>query len=167
DFIDSLAFTVSRGGIPWAQAKMVLGERYSATHDAERAVSEFAGLIRAEPSVAVGWLLTAKALLAAGQMQRAEPYLEKAYDLKPSGFAAYGLGVLAMQRKNLPRATTLFENALQLTADMPPALYQLSLAYALQRDLGRARAYAARLAQVAPSYPGLGELMVSLGMPGR
>lgn len=167
DFADSLAFNVSRGGMPWAQAKIMLGERYEAQRDHERAVAEFEGLIRDEPLIELGWRLAGKALFSAGQMPRARRYLQRSYDLMPTGFTAFALGVISMQEKDAPRAVALFENALQLTPDMPPALYQLSLAYALQRDVGRARAYAARLAQVAPSYPGLGEWMSTLGMTPR
>jgi lysophospholipase L1-like esterase len=164
DLADSLAFNVSRGGMPWAQAKIVLGERYESQRDPERALAEYEGLIRDEPLIEVGWRLAGKALFTANQMQRARPYLQRAYDLKPSGFSAFALGVMSMQERNATRGVALLEQALQLAPDMPPALYQLSLAYAVQRDVGRARAYAARLAQVAPSYPGLGEWMSTLGM---
>ncbi|MEO8575259.1 MAG: tetratricopeptide repeat protein [Gemmatimonadales bacterium] len=164
NLVDSLAFTVSRGGMPWAQAKVILGERYETQREPEKALAEYEGLIRDEPLIEVGWRLAGKALFTANQTARARPYLQRAYDLKPTGFSAFALGVLSMQEKNVPRAVALLENALQLTPDMPPALYQLSLAYAVQRDVGRARAYAARLAQVAPTYPGLGEWMSTLGM---
>ena len=164
DFADSLAFTVSRGGIPWAQAKVMLGERYEAQRQNELALAEYEGLIRDEPRIEAGWRLAGKALFTGGQLQRAQPYLQRSYDLEPNAFSAFALGVIAMQAKNSARGIALFENAVQLTPDYPPALYQLSLAYAVQRDVARARAYAARLAQVAPTYPGLGEWMSTLGM---
>ena len=167
DFVDSLAFNVSRGGMPWAQAKVMLGERFEAQRDPVHALAEFEGLIRDQPSIEIGWRLAGKALFEAGEIQRARPYLQRSYDLQPTGFAAFALGVISMQQKDAPRAIALFENALQLSPDMPPALYQLSLAYAVQRDVGRARAYAARLAQVAPSYPGLAEWLSTLGMTPR
>jgi hypothetical protein len=50
---------------------------------------------------------------------------------------------------------------------MPPALYQLSLAFALTRNIEAARATAARLAQVQPSFPGLAQWLATLGMAGR
>jgi len=167
DFVDSLAFNVSRGGMPWAQAKVMLGERYEAQRDPERALAEFEGLIRDQPLIEIGWRLAGKALFEAGEIQRARPYLQRSYDLQPTGFTAFALGVISMQQKDAPRAIAFFEHALQLTPDMPPALYQLSLAYAVQRDVGRARAYAARLAQVAPAYPGLAEWLSTLGMAPR
>ncbi len=167
DFVDSVAFTASRGGMSWAQAKVVAGERYASARDTERALAEFEGLMRDAPGVEIGWRLAGQALFVAGLTQRARPYLERAYSIQPTGFTAFSLGVIAMQEKNPPRAIALLEQALQLSPDMPPALYQLSLAFGVQRDLDRARALALRLAQVSPGYPGLSEWMAAIGIPSR
>ena len=148
----------------WAQGKGMLGERYAQAGDTERAVAEFEGLIRDGPQVEVAYRMAASALLAASQPERAKPYLERAHALSPSAFSAYGLGVIAMQEKNPTRGIALFQQALQLSPDMPPALYQLSLAYGVTRDLNNARAAAARLAQVDPRFPGLAEWLGALGM---
>jgi lysophospholipase L1-like esterase len=167
DFLDSLAFTVSRGGIPWAQAKMMLAQRYVEAGDPDRAVAEYEGLIRDEPGIEVAWRLAGRALLSANQPERARPYLERAYSIKPTAFTAYSLGVIAMQEKNAPRAIALLGQSLQLSPDMPAALYQLSLAYAVTRNIERARSLAVRLAQVEPRYPGLAEWMAVIGIPPR
>jgi tetratricopeptide (TPR) repeat protein len=164
DILDSVAFNVSRGGMSWAQGKGMLGERYAQAGETDRAVAEFEGLIRDGPQVEVAYRMAASALLAANQPQRAKPYLERAHALAPSASSAYGLGVIAMQEKNPGRGIAFFEQALQLSPDMPPALYQLSLAYGVTRNLNGARATAARLAQVDPRFPGLGEWMAALGM---
>lgn len=164
DFVDSVAFNVSRGGMSWAQGKGMLGERYARDGETDRAVAEFEGLIRDGPQVEVAYRMAASALLAANQPERAKPYLERAHALAPSASSAYGLGVIAMQEKNPARGITLFEQALRMSPDMPPALYQLSLAYGVTRNLEGARATAARLAQVDPRFPGLAEWMSALGM---
>jgi tetratricopeptide (TPR) repeat protein len=167
DFIDSISLFTSRGGMPWAQAKMAVGERYAAAGDIERALAEFQGLLRDGPEVEIGWRLIGKTLYAANQTERAKPYLERAYQLRPTPLTAFTLGVIAMQEKNRPRAIALLQQALELSPDMPGALYHLSLAYALERNLDRARTLALRLAQVAPNYPGLGGWMTTLGMVPR
>ena len=167
NFLDSVAFNTSRGGMSWAQAKGMLGERYAAAGETDRAVAEFEGLIRDGPQVEVAYRFAARALLAANQPQRARPYLERAHAISPSAFSAYSLGVIAMQEKNAARGITLFRQALQLSPDMPHALFQLSLAYGVARNLQEARAAAARLARVEPGYTGLGEWMAALGMTPR
>ncbi|MEO5589833.1 MAG: hypothetical protein ABIS03_09620 [Gemmatimonadaceae bacterium] len=164
DFLDSLAFAVSRGGLPWAQAKAELGDRYSSAGDVDHAVAEYAGLIRDEPRIEIGWRLAAKALLSANQAERARAYLEQAYSIEPSAFTAFSLGVMAMQAKNIGRGIPLLEEAVRLDASSAPAMFQLSLAYAVARNIDGARAMAQRVAGIAPGYPGLGEWMAALGL---
>ena len=164
DFLDSVAFNISRGGMSWAQGKGMLGEWYARSGDTERAVAEFDGLIRDGPQVEVAYRFAARILLAANQQQRALPYLLKAHSLAPSGFSSYSLGVMAMQQKDPTRGIGLFQQALRLEPDMPAALYQLSLAQAVVRNIPEARAAALRLARVEPRFPGLREWMDALGM---
>ncbi|HXV15397.1 MAG TPA: tetratricopeptide repeat protein, partial [Gemmatimonadaceae bacterium] len=77
---------------------------------------------------------------------------------------AYSLGVKSMQEKNAPRAIQLFGQALQLDPNMAPAMYQLSLAYAVMRDIDNARAVAVRLARIAPNFPGLAGWLATIGV---
>ena len=167
DFLDSLAFNVSRGGMPWAQAKQMLAQRYVESGETDKAVAEYEGLIRDEPAIEIAWRLAGRALLTANQPARARPYLERAYALKPTAFTAHALGVFAMQERNVQRAIPLFEQAVTLDPNMLPALYQLSLAYGVARDIDRARATAIRLARIAPNYPGLAGWMATIGIAPR
>jgi tetratricopeptide (TPR) repeat protein len=167
DFMDSLAFTVSRGGMPWARAKSMLAERYVASGETDRAVAEYEGLMRDEPGIEIAWRLAGRALLSANQPQSAKPYLERAYSLQPNKLTAFSLGIIAMQEKKPERGIPYFEKALELDPSMTPAMYQLSLAYALTRDINRARAMAMRLSQVAPEYPGLAGWMKVIGIGPR
>ncbi len=164
DFLDSVAFAASRGAMPWAAAKTTMASSYTARGDVERAVAEYEGLIRDGPRIEVAYRMAGRALLAAGQPARAQPYLEKAYSLSPTGFTAYSLGLIAMQQRDVARGIRLLEQSLRLTPDMPPALYQLSLAYAVARNAERARSTAMRLAQVDPRYPGLEAWLATLGV---
>lgn len=167
DFTDSIAFNVSRGGMSWPQAKAMLGARYAMTGKPDSAVAEYEGLIRDEPRIESAWRLAGRTWLSANQPDRARPYLEHAYAIKPSGFTAFALGVMAMREKNAPKAISLLEQSLQLQPNDPAALYQLSLAYAVSHDIARARSTAVRLAQIAPSYPGLTQWMATIGITPR
>ncbi len=167
DLLDSVAFNASRGGMSWAQAKGMIAARYADQGDFELAVDEYDGLIRDGPQVEIGYRLAGRVLLGAGQPDRAKPYLEKAYSISPTAFTAYSLGVFAMQAKEPQRGIALFSQALQLDPAMPQALFQLSLAYGVVRNLQGARAAATRLAQIQPAYPGLAEWLSALGMPPR
>ena len=167
DLLDSIAFNQSRGGMPWAQAKMMAAQDYSARGKPDSAVAEYDGLIRDEPGIEIAYRLAGSAWLAAHQPQLARPYLERAFALQPSALTAYGLGLIEMQTKNVPRAIQYFGRAVQIAPNMAPALYQLSLAYGLSRDLPHAQSTALRLAQVAPNFPGLAQWMTTIGMVRR
>lgn len=167
DIIDSIAFNASRGGMPWSRAKVLAAGVYAARGQTDSAIAEYDGLIRDEPGIEVAYRMAAQVLLFADQEQRARAYLEKAYSLAPSGVTAFALGKIAMQEKNLPSAVALLQQAVQLSPRMAPALYQLSLAYALSRDIDRARATAIQLAGIAPDYPGLPQWMSTIGLVQR
>lgn len=164
DLLDSLAFAVSRGGMQWAQAKSVIAGKYMAASQFDSAIAEFKGLIRDQPEIHVGWELAGRALLSARQADRARPYLQKAYSIKPTEFTAFALGLMEMQDKKPERAIPLLEQTLQLDPNQPTAMYQLSMAYALTRNVAGARGMALRLSQVAPQYPGLREWLAALGI---
>jgi hypothetical protein len=61
----------------------------------------------------------------------------------------------------------MLQQAVNLSPTMAPALYQLSLAYALSHDIDRARSVALELARMAPNYPGLAQWMNTIGLVQR
>lgn len=164
DFLDSLAFASSRGGIPWPQAKSEAASFFLRSGNVDAAVAEYDGLIRDAPRIEIAFRLAGNALLSARQTARARPYLERAYTLSPNALNSFSVGVLSLQEKNPQGAIPFLDQAVRLEPTMLAALYQLSLAYALSRDLERARDVAARLARVNPRYPGLEQWMEALGV---
>ncbi|MEJ7758683.1 MAG: hypothetical protein WKF55_03710 [Gemmatimonadaceae bacterium] len=164
DLLDSIAFAASRGQMPWASAKAEAAVAFLRRGNVDAAVAEYEGLIRDAPRVEIAYRLTGGALVAAGQPERAKPYLEAAYRIEPNAVNSFSVGVLALQAKDAQRAIPFLEQALRLEPTMLVAMYQLSLAYALSRDLQRARDVAIRLARANAAYPGLAEWMQALGL---
>lgn len=167
DFTDSIAFDVSMGTMQWAQAKVAAGHRFERRGHADSAVEEYLGIMRREPQNEAPYRLAGAALVAVKEPARARLFLEKSYRIEPTAFTAYALGVIERQSGDPQRGVALLEQSLTLSPDNPAALYQLSLSYAVTRDLPRARATAARLAMVKPGYPGLVPLAAALGMGAR
>jgi len=160
---DSLAFAVSRGA-RWEIAKLQLGAHYEARALFDSAVAEYAGLARDAPLVHDPWLWIARALGKAGRAEESDRALRRAVAIRPTAPALAELGSRAAQARQLPEAIAYLRKSVELDPSQPRVLYQLSLAYALSRDLPNARATALSLARIAPSYPGLAELIATLGL---
>lgn len=163
NLLDSLAFAVSRGA-RWEIAKLQLGADYERGKQFDSATAEYAGLARDAPLVDEPWLLMARSLGQAGRADEAEAALRRAVAIRPTAPALTALGTRAAQRREIPEAISLFRQSLALQPAQPGVLYQLSLAYGMSRDLPNARDAALRLARIAPGYPGLAELLSTLGL---
>lgn len=157
DGADSLAFEAVNGGLVWPTAKTELASRYRAGGRLAEALAEYRGLLREQPMNTALMALVADTYLRMGDSGRARPLLERAYDLEPSGLVCFALGTLELTDRRYPRAIRLLEESLRFAPDNPPALNNLSRAYLLTRNVRQARAYADRLAAVAPEFPGLRE----------
>ena len=163
DLLDSLAFDVSRGA-RWEIAKLRLAADYERRRQYDSAATEYAGLARDAPLLEEPLKLEARALELAGRRDEAEAALRRAVAINPSAAALALLGTRAGQRREIAQAISLFQQSLALQPNQPDVLYKLSLAYGLQRDLPNAREAALRLAQIAPGYPRLAELLSTLGI---
>ena len=167
---DSLALLVSRGGISWGEGKLRLGAYFESRGEPELAAAEYRGLVREAPLAEPPRRLLERALLAAaerrsgdGRRPSDESALRAEMASAPSSDAAFRLGLIALERRDLPPAIDLLEQAVRLDPANAAAMYQLSLAYGLARDLPRARATALRLARLRPDYPGLAGWMDVIG----
>ena len=161
--LDSLAFAVSRGA-SWADAKLALAADYERRGHPDSAAAEYAGLARDAPLFDEPLILQGRALTEAGDLDEAERVLSTARRMRESAAVLLALAELALERDLRADAIALLERALVVQPDHPGALYQLSLAYGLERDLANARATATRLARVAPAHPGLAEWLRLLGL---
>ena len=163
DLLDSLAFLVSRGA-RWETSKLQLAASYERRGRTDSAVAEYRGLVRDAPFFEEPHRLLGRALLAADRLDAADSALRRARSLTPTGYGSFALGLIALRRHDQSAAIELLRESLRLQPDNPPALYQLSLALGLSRDLAGARATAIRLQQVAPNYPGLSGWMQTIGL---
>jgi lysophospholipase L1-like esterase len=159
--LDSLSFLASRGSA-WAPLKLRMARAYEAAGRPDSAVAEFRGLVRDTPEFAEPWALLGEALVAAHADSDAAVALNTSLAIRPTGGALFAAGTLALRRHDPAAAIPLLERAASST-NRPDAWYELSLAFALTHDVARARTAALRVAQIAPSYPGLADWLRTLG----
>lgn len=164
DYVDSLAFAVSRGE-SWELAKLSLAQHYERRGAIDSAIAEYRGLARDAPFFETPERLLGRALVLAGRMDEAEPHLRRALQIAPTAAAAHALALIVLRRREVPEGVRLLELAQRLEPDRPDVLYQLAVARGMAQDLNGARSVARRLAQVAPGHPGLPGLLKALGLP--
>lgn len=164
---DSLALLVSRGGMPWAEAKVLVATDEAARGRLDSAAAEYRGLVRDAPFLELPNRLLGRTLAEEGRTADAVPYLETAFRLQPTGETAYLLGNIALDARQLDRAIVLLDQASRLSpaSALPP--FRLSVAFALSHNLGAARAAAARAAALDSRLPGIDQWMLTLGMKQR
>jgi len=161
---DSLALLVSRGGMRWEMAKLELAADFERRAFPDSARDEYAGLVRDQPLAELPRRLMGEAMQRAQQGGDAERVLREALAVEPTSAGALALGRLLIERHDVPGAIPFLEQAVALDRGNAPALYQLSLAYGLVRDLDRARATALAVYRIAPRHPGLAGWMAAIGL---
>ena len=164
NLLDSLAFGVARGGVRYPDAKLAMARYYESKNQIDSALAEYDGLIRDLSRSELPARYAATLLLKVNQPGRAVPYLEKSNSIRPTAFASFTLGVIALRAKDFPRARQMLEMASSLDPNNADIQYQLSLAYAFSHDIDHARASAIRAAQLNPNYPGMSQWLGALGL---
>lgn len=163
--VDSQALLVVTGRQSWVQAKLAMAARHEQRGQFGEAIAEYRGLMRDQPWNESPFRFGGRAALAANRLTEALAFLERAYALEPTPFTCLALGrLVAADSTQIPRAITLVQQSQQLGGFNPEATWQLSLMHARVGNVAAARAAAASLYRLAPSYPGLADWMRLLGM---
>ena len=120
-----------------------LGHVFRLEHDDARAVTAFERVLMLQPTDVPTLVWLSELHLAANRTDEAERLLTTAKSLAPeSGAVSFGLGRVALARKQYSQAVTFLENALRVAPAATRVHYPLALAY---RGIGNARAADAHL----------------------
>lgn len=152
---DSFAFQVVNHNKRWDEAKVELAELYRTTGRLPEAIEEYKGLIRDQPFNDSPFIFAARALLDAGYLDSAEPYLLKAQAIEESAFTTKMLGAIEVNRGNFDKGIDLLTRSLALNAKDPQAKYNLSGAYAQNGNLPKALEVAREIQRETPNFPGI------------
>lgn len=85
----------------------------------------------------------------------AEPLLRKAYAINPrDAFITKMLGAIEVQQGNAKEGIRFLEESRRLNPSDPQMLYNLSGAYGIDKQFGKALEIAQKVRQVNPRFPG-------------
>ncbi len=159
---DSFAFVVVSNKLRWDMAKVELAEWYRNRRMINESMAEYDGLMRDQYFSDSPFVFAARALLDAGYLDSAEPYLLRAHEIEPSAFTTKMLGAIEVDRGNFAKGIEWLLQSLELNPKDPQAKYNLSGAYAQTGDLAKALDIAREIQRETPSFPGIREWVAQL-----
>lgn len=159
---DSFAFQVVNNNKRWDEAKVELAELYRTSGRLAEAIEEYRSLMRDQSFNDSPFIFAARALLDAGYLDAAEPYLLKAQAIEESAFTTKMLGAIEVNRGNFDKGIELLTRSLAMNPNDPQAMYNLSGAYAQNGELPKALEVAREIRQMSPKFPGIQEWIAQL-----
>ncbi|MDR9415202.1 MAG: tetratricopeptide repeat protein [Gracilimonas sp.] len=154
--LDSLAFGVVHKGLRWDAAKVELAQYYRNQQMPEKALEEYFGLIRNQPWNDSPYVYAARVYLDKNNFTKAEPLLQKAYELSPrEAFTTKMLGAIKLNNGETEQAIRFLEEARMLNPNDPQMLYNLSGAYGTDQQFEKALETANQVIELNPNFPGI------------
>ncbi|HEY0929726.1 MAG TPA: hypothetical protein VGE27_07380 [Gemmatimonas sp.] len=163
--VDSMAFLVAGGALPWEFAKLQLARHLEAAGDTTQAIAEYLGLAGDQFIFAEPHMLAGAALFRVRRFAEADSQFSLALAIAPTADLALARAQLAGGREDWPAALRHLQLARQLDATRADVLYQLALAQSLTGDGAGARQTAQTLRRLHPQYQALPQLLAMLGLP--
>ncbi len=161
--VDSLAYKAWRDdSFNLEHAHVELAEYYEGQGDFLKAYEEYKALSFITPLNDSPYLHAADMLIKARELGRALPYLHEALELGESAFANKWIGQIYLDSGRTQEALPFLEKAAKLAPQDAQLIYNLSGAYALDRQYEKAKRYLDILAELRPNFPGAADLRQQL-----
>jgi tetratricopeptide (TPR) repeat protein len=162
DYIDSLAFNVCAGSIPWESAHRKAADWYIGHNN----FSEFRNLvdilIDRFPVITGYYAFIINELLVMKRYDDAYSYLMQYHQIRPDAFSTKWLGIIELSREHTKDALRYLEASAKLKADDAQLLFNLAGAYIGGGDYAKALETIDRCLRADPRFPGAVELRSQL-----
>jgi lysophospholipase L1-like esterase len=151
--LDSLAFLVAAGAMPWELAKLEAGAQFERGGELAAALAEYRGVMLDSPEFGAPWRASGEALLRAGRLAAADSMFAAAMRAEPTAAVARARAQIAAAERRWPDAVQQWQYVVGQQPNDAESMYRLSLALALAGDSTAARATAGRLLSLRPTDP--------------
>jgi len=156
---DSLAVAVwEKNKIDLERGHVRLAKYYLRKKNYEQAIAEYKALTYLTPYNAYPYLKEANIYIKIKRFELAMPLLQYSLTLKETPFANKWIGQILLNDKNVSKSIPFLEKALKRLPSDPQLLFNLSGAYALEKNFKKAMDILNRLRNIYPNYPGEADL---------
>lgn len=165
--VDSLSYQFLKNIITWPDAHYKLAERYLLKKDFDNYIVNMSALIYQYPVIVEYYNYmdnVAIALLQQKDYTNAKKILTARYNLRRDAITTKWLGNIALANNEVDKAIKFLEESLKFNPEDLQTLYNLSGAYALNKDFEKAKSTLKKVLQREPNYPGAQSLAQQLYM---
>lgn len=140
------------------RAHVALAEYYENRGQYEPAFKEYRSLTFITPFNVSPYLRAAQMLIKLQDFARALPYLETSLKLEETAYANKWLGTIMLNDGRVKDALPFLEKAAKLSPEDPQLIYNLSGAYALNKQYDLAKQTLQKLFEITPNFPDAADL---------
>ena len=162
DPIADLALRLVKDEIDWADANDALRRLLEQRGDYRGALKAALARVQEYPFIATPYLVAGNILVRQARYDEAIVYFEAANEVDETAAGHRMIGSILLQRGERAPAMRHLERAVALDPSDRAALYNLSGAYALEQEFGKARTTVRRLLELDPDHQAGRQLLASL-----
>lgn len=153
-FIDSMAYDFVSAKLPWEKAERLVAVSYLKHKNYKMFIKQMELLIEQYPMVPDYYNMIAEELLQLHKFDDVYDFLKRRYPVEPDYFSTKWLGIIELSRSNYIPAIKYLEQSVKLKPNDSQVLYNLSGAYAKNREYKKALNSIQSCLAVAPNYSG-------------
>lgn len=162
DPVAKIALRLVQGETTWAEANEALRRHLEATGDYHGALKAALAHLQEYPFISSPYLVAGNLLIKQQRYEEALVYFEAGNDVEETAVGHRMIGSILLQRGDRTQAMHHLERAVALDPHDHTALYNLSGAYALEKEYGKARRTVSRLLEIKPDHQDGRRLLASL-----
>ncbi|MCX7876102.1 MAG: GDSL-type esterase/lipase family protein [Melioribacteraceae bacterium] len=165
NLVDSLSYEFLKNRITWLDAHFKLAENYLLKKDFDNFIINMSALIYQYPVIVEYYNYmdnVGLVLLKQKDYVNAKKIFWARYKLRPDAITTKWLGNIALANNEIQTSIKFLEESMKYNPEDLQVLYNLSGAYALNKEFEKAKLTLKKLLQREPNYPGANELAQQL-----
>ncbi len=154
NYIDSVAFNFVESKIPWGKAERLVASYYLARKNYSQFTKQMNLLIDQYPMITSYYNIAADGLLKSGKYNMGYKFLKRRYLIAPDYFSSKWLGIIELSRNNVKEAIKYLLESIKFRSNDPQVFYNLSGAYAKNKEYKKALKSIESCLSLAPNFKG-------------